>query len=171
MTIRRSIDPCPSSSRPQRLFATASGTGGPPTQRRWRAIRGTSCSRAPGRAGRDELQQGPARHALRLAQSRDDGERRTGKGGGARQAKGSVELQSGLASNIQGGLGLCLCTPGSPPSPSTPGQLRPLSNVDGGCRWASGSARDSPGRVPGPPVARAPCSLLHVYVDSRGATI
>ena len=82
MTVRRSIDPCPASSRPQRLFATASGTGGPPTQRRWRAIRGTSCSRAPGRAGRDELRRGPARRALRLARSRDDGERRTGKGGG-----------------------------------------------------------------------------------------
>ena len=82
MTVRRSIDPCPASSRPQRLFATASGTGGPPTQRRWRAIRGTSCSRAPGRAGRDELRRGPARRALRLARRRDDGERRTGKGGG-----------------------------------------------------------------------------------------
>ena len=81
MTVRRSIDPCPASSRPQRLFATASGTGGPPTQRRWRAIRGTSCSRAPGRAGRDELRRGPARRALRLARSREDGERRTGKGG------------------------------------------------------------------------------------------
>ena len=169
MTVRRSIDPCPASSRPQRLFATASGTGGPPTQRRWRAIRGTSCSRAPGRAGRDELRRGPARRALRLARSRDDGERRTGKGGGAKTGKGLRRAPVRPGIQYPGWAGPLLVYSRLPPLSFHAGTAPP--SLQCGRRLSLGQWVRTRQPRPGTWTPGRPGSLLHVYVDSRGATI